>query len=354
MIEIREFSDVSDPELVSAWRSLEAAGACPSLFVSRAWVGVWSRRFAGDSVPTILVGYDGGVPVGLAPLFRGRKGLTELPVNFLSLRAEFLLVEERGEDFVPAALRHLRRDGRSLFLRNLPKDSASLRALAGCSRSAGYLRGEFTSRVTPYVDTSGRWEDYLAGVPRKRVVRWERRIRKLERQGDMRITRYDASTDVDRLVEGIIDVDSRSWRDEQGTSIRGRGLDAFYRELCRVLADEGWFKPFWLEHEGRMTAFVLGAVHGGAYYALKTAYDDSYAKLSPGTCLFYEAISDAFRTGLARVDFLGESARWKEEWATGHRAHVNVRLHPMGVAGLVKHLADSCVRPLARKILQRE
>ena len=354
MVEIREFSDVSDPELVSAWRALEAAGACPSLFVSRAWVDVWSRRFAGDSVSTILVGYDDGTPVGLAPLFRGRQGLAELPVNFLSLRAEFLLVEERGEDFVSAALRHLRRDGRSLLLRNLPKDSASRRALAGRSRLAGYLRSERTSRVTPYVDTSGTWEDYLAGIPRKRVVRWERRVRKLERQGDMHISRYDAATDVGRLVEGLIEVDSRSWREKQGTSIRGRGLDAFYRGLCRALADEGWFRPFWLEHDGRMTAFVLGAVHGGAYYALKTAYDDSYSKLSPGTCLFYEAISDAFRTGLARVDFLGESARWKEEWATGHRDHVNVRLHPTGVAGFVKHLADSCVRPLAKKALQRE
>lgn len=354
MVEIREFDDVSGPELARAWSALEAAGACPSLFVSRAWLDVWSREFARDSVPAMLVGYDAGSPVGMAPLFVAGGARAEFPVNFLALRAEFLITEGHDDDFVSAALRHLRGSGRSLLLRNLPEDSLSLSALRRCARQAGYLMARRESRLTPYIDTTGTWDDYLACIPKKRVTRWQRRVRKLEKQPGMNVVRYDDATDVGSLVDALVDVDSRSWREDRGTSIRGRGLSTFYRELCGALSALGWLRPLWIDHDGRMTAFVLGVVHGGAYYALKTAYDESYSNLSPGTCLFYEVVRDAFQSGLSRVDFLGEPARWKSEWATGHRAHADVHLDPATPAGLVKHLMRSRVRRFARKALQRE
>ena len=354
MVEIREFTDVSDRELVQSWDALERAGACPGLFVSHTWLSVWSRHFAAGFTPLLLVGYESGTPVGLAPLFVSGRGVAELPVNFLSLRSGLLLVRGRGGDFVEAALRYLRRRGRALALRNLPAGSASLNAVSERSRPAGYLRAERASRVTPYVDTSQAWDDYLSSIPKKRVVRWQRRARKLERQAGMRILRYDEQADVAGFVDAMIDVDSRSWRDGEGTSIRGRGLGEFYRECCVAMARAGWLRPYWVEHDGRMVAFVLGAVHSAAYYALKTGYDESYSKLSPGICLFYEVVRDAFADGLSRVDFLGEPARWKSEWATGHRGHVNVRLYPSGVVGFLKYASYSLVRPLARKTLKRE
>lgn len=354
MVEVREFHDVSARELVSAWEALEGTGACPGLFSSRIWVSAWSRHFAAGSTPSLLVGYDGDAPIGLAPLFVTESGTAELPVNFLSLRSEFLFVDGRGREFVEAALRHLRHSGRELVLRNLPSDSPSHAALAERSRPAGYLCSDRVSRVTPYVDTSSAWDDYVAGLPKKRVVRWQRRVRKLERQEGMRIVRYGEHADVGGFVDGMIDVDSRSWREAEGTSIRGRGLEEFYGDSCGALAGAGWFKPYWVEHDGRMVAFVLGVVHSNAYYALKTGYDESYSKLSPGICLFYDVVRDAFAGALSRIDFLGEPARWKSEWATGQREHVNVRLYPSGVVGFVKHVSHSLVRPLAKRALQRE
>ena len=354
MMEIRAFDVLSDRGLVSAWAELEEAGACPTLFVSLAWIGVWARHFTAGAAPTVLVGYQGGVPVGLTPLFTRSRGPAELPVNFLALRAEFLLAEGSPDDFVAAALTYLRGRGLSLVLRNLPRESPSRGSLERTARRSGYLMGERASRLTPFVDTTGTWDDYLSGVPKKRVTRWQRRVRKLEQQAGMAVRRFDSDVGVDDLIDRFIEADSRSWREERGTSISGRGLSAFYKEMWAALAEKGWLRPYWVEHEDRVAAFVLGAVHRGTYYALKTAYDEAYSSLSPGTCLFYEVIGDAFRAGLSRVDFLGEPARWKGEWATGHQAHVSVELHPANLGGLLKHVARSRVRPLVRKTVRGE
>ncbi len=352
MIEMRTFSEFSDADLASAWTGLEDRGACPSLFSSHVWVSAWSRQFALDSAPAILVGYDGSRPVGLAPLFVAG-GTVEFPVNFLSLRGEFLLSGEQDDAFVAAVLRHLRERGWRAWFRSVPKTSRSFELLTGHSRSAGYYRHERPSRVSPYLDIATTWEEFLAALPHKRTSRWERQRRKLRRAGEVVIHRYQGSTDVDWLVGQLADVESRSWKERQGTSIRGRGLETFYHDLCRALAHEGWLRPVWLELDGRIVAFVLGVVFQGTYFVLKTAYDESCSKLSPGVCLFYETVGDAFRAGLSRVDFLGEPARWKSEWATGQRQHVIVALYPRGLRGLASYIIESRGKPLARRVLGR-
>ncbi len=354
MLEVREFTDLTDGDLTSAWDTLEASGACPNPFSSRVWVGVWAREFAPDSTPAVFVGYEDGAPVALAPLLPRPDGLVELPTNFLSLRGEFLLADADTGPFVEEVLRRLRGDGRELGLRSVPADSRTRAELLGRSRAVGYLVNESESRTSPYLEIAGSWDDYVATRTTKRVARWRKRIRKIEKIEGMTVRRLDESSDVDALVDEFIDVEARSWKERHGTSIQGRGLEAFYHDLCRALAEQGWLAPVWLERDGRMFAFVLAIVYGGAMYGLKTSFDEKYKEFSPGTPLFYYAVTDAFERGLSKVDFLGEPSRWKSEWATGHREHLNIHLYPSDVAGAMKHVRDTRVKPIAKKLLRRE
>ena len=92
MLDIREFHDLNDRELTDAWLSLESSGACPNPFASHAWVKVWAGQFAPDATPSVFVGYEDGTPVARTPLRTRPDGTAELPINFLSLRGEFLRV----------------------------------------------------------------------------------------------------------------------------------------------------------------------------------------------------------------------------------------------------------------------
>lgn len=351
-MEFREFSDLSDPDLLSAWTTLEEAGACPSFFVSHTWVRVWMRQFAAGGTPSVLVGYGGSDPIGLAPLYIAEGGVIELPVNFLSLRGEFLISGE-PDRFVSVVLRRLRGRAHAVSLRSVPTGSPTHQGLLRQSWGAGYYRSERPSRVSPRLDVTTSWQGYIGSLPRKRTSRWERQNRRLRDAGEVRVGRLDDSTDVDRLVDRFIDVESRSWKEREGTSIRGRGLAAFYHELCRALAERGWLQPWWLEFDGRMIAFILGVVFQGTYYVLKTSYDESYSRLSPGVCLFHDTIRGAFEAGVDHVDFLGERAKWKCEWASGEQAHATVALYPRGPAGAVRYLAESWAKPLVRRVVRR-
>jgi CelD/BcsL family acetyltransferase involved in cellulose biosynthesis len=347
---IRVFSDLADPELGSTWRQLEDAGACPCLFASHTWVTAWALEFAHNSTPKVVVGYEGEGPVGLAPLFVTGRGTVELPVNFLSHRGEFLLSGDAAEAFAGEVLRHFRAQRRRLVLRSVPTASPTYAAVVSASASAGYRAHTRPGRVSPYLDITTTWDGYLASRPSKRTSRWAKQNRKFRELGDVSVESAGGVNDVDRLVDLFVDVESRSWKERDGSTIRGRGLEGFYRDLGRALAEQGWLRSFWLVLDGQAVAFILGVVFHGTFVALKTAYDESYAKQSPGMVLFHDVIADAFERGLSQVDFLGEPSRWKREWATGEREHATVTLYPTTPPGLAGYLADAVLKPLARRL----
>lgn len=353
MIELREFDDLTNEDLTSAWRSLETSGAVPNLFMSHPWVSTWARHFARDSRPAALVGYEGDAAVGLAPLLVLEGGEVRFPVNFLSHRGEFSVSEEHAAAFSAAVLGHLKELGLTPVLKGVPVGSLTHRHVTETAHETGLRGNETIARLSPYVDIAKSWDDYYAGRKRKVTHEWERKMRKLARAGDVEVRTVDEETDLEWLVAEFVRVEALSWKEETGTSISGRGVEEFYRDITHALAGEMWFRPFWLNLDGTMIGFIFGAVFGGTYFALKTSYDQAHTKLAPGVQLFREAVSDAFHLGLDRFDFVGQTARWKEEWATGTLEHVDLQYYPGGLSGLTKQLTDTKLKPLARRLRNR-
>jgi len=351
MIEIREYNDIRDEELSSAWESLTAAGLCPNLFMSYPWVATWAEHLRAVVRPAVVVGYSQGGVVGIAPLFRGRDGSVGLPIssNPMSLRGELIVGEAHGPGFGSAVLEHFRRTRRPLRLRGVPRGSITFSCLMGRDSARGFIRHERAVREAPYIDIACTWEQYLAARPRKVVHEWERKIRRIERGGAVRVRRL-GSEDSETLTREFIDVEGRSWKEERGSSIGQRGVSPFYTTVARLAAERGWFHPFWLELDGRTIAFLYGFVFGGAYWAIKTSYEEQSAGLAPGVRLFHEAVGDAFRSGLSRFDFVGHRSRWTGEWATGWLEHVDIALYPRSPRGALAFAAECWAAPALRRL----
>jgi CelD/BcsL family acetyltransferase involved in cellulose biosynthesis len=352
MTETREYRSLDHEDVVSAWDALESAGACPGLFGTRPWVSAWAGQFGDDLAPLVLVSRSGADLLGMAVLFIERDGRVVFPVNFLSPRAEFLGGVTGVDLLADAFVHYVASSGGRAFLRGLPADSPTLSAIRRALPGRGIPAAERPGRVSPYIDIDGSWDDYLAGRPRKVTHEWERKTRKLEAAGRVSVASFEDGTPTDRLIEEFISVESRSWKERNGTSIGARGVENFYRGMARGLADTGAFRPFWIELDGETIAFLLGAVHGGTYFAMKTSYDERFASLSPGVRLFREAVKHAFGAGLARFDFLGQRARWKDEWANGWREHVDVSLYEKGLRGSLARAVDVRVRPAVRALMR--
>jgi CelD/BcsL family acetyltransferase involved in cellulose biosynthesis len=354
MIEIREYDRLGDERLVEAWMTLESSGACPSLFLSRAWMEPWAKQFEDEFRPSILVGYDGADAIGVAPLFTTSRETYELPVNFLAHRGGLIALDDARGEFAMAVVRRLDEWGRGALLKGLPVDCPSHRSLVDAARASGCPVHERRGRVSPHVDVSSSWDEFLKSKPSRVSHEWRRKMRKLEREGSVEVKRMDPGMSPHDLMDEFVDVESRSWKEDAGTSISGRGIGEFYHELAESLTRAGVFRPFWIELDQRMIGFLLGAVHGGVYYALKTSFDEAFGKLSPGVTLFDHAIGDAFSEGLDRFDFTGQRARWKDELATGHTEHVDVRLYPRGPRGRLACFLDSHAKPAAKRLLGRD
>ena len=354
MIELREYNRMDDEHLVEAWMTLESSGACPSLFLSRAWMEPWAKQFADEFTPSILVGYDGADAIGGAPLFSTSRETYELPVNFLAHRGGLIALDGKRGEFAVEVVRRLDEWGRGALLKGLPADCPSHAAIADAAGSIGCPVHERRGRVSPHVGVSSSWDEFLKSKPSRVTHEWRRKMRKLGREGSVEIKRMDPGMSLHDLIDEFVDVESRSWKEEAGTSISGRGIGNFYHELAESLTRAGVFRPFWIELDSTIIGFLLGAVHGGVYYALKTSFDEAFGKLSPGVTLFDHAIADAFSEGLDRFDFTGQRARWKDEWATGHTEHVDVRLYPRGPRGRLACFLDSHAKPAAKRLLRRD
>lgn len=351
MIEIREFSDMRDQELSSIWEDLTARGLCPNIFMSYPWVSTWVEHLEGAAVPAVLVGYSEGAPVGIAPLFRDRRGRIGFPIssNPVLPRGELVVGEPHCRSFGAAIMTYLRGRRGPLDFRGVPLGSITSSCLVDRERTRGFLRRDHTSRMAPYISIAGTWEEYLASRPRNVRHEWERKIRRVRDAGDVRIRRRE-DEDVPSLVQEFVGVEARSWKEEHGSSIGQRGAATFYVNVARTLAQRGWFLPFWLEIDGRVVAFVYGFVFGGAYWAVKTSYDQGYARCTPGVALFHEAVGHAFRSGLSRFDFVGHRSRWTGEWATGWLEHVDVALYPTTPGGIATYLVECWARPALKRV----
>ncbi len=360
MIDIREYTDVNDAALQAAWAGLETAGACPHVFLSASWVRPWAARFAAGMRPHILVGVsnDDGGPriVGIAPFFRTPSGGLELPVNYVSQRGGFIVRADLPDDvraFRASVLAHLASRRERLLLRSLVTSDAA--ATWDTARAAGFLLNRLPARVSPYVDTSGSWDEFLAGRPRKVTHEWERKMRKLERAGAHEVKRLMPGSDPHPLIDAMIEIEERSWKEESGTSITQRGVADFYHELAGSFIAErsagSELLPFWLELDGRRIGFLFGIAYRGTYYALKTSFDEEFRKLAPGVTLFHHAINYAFEHGLDRFDFVGQRARWKDEWATGNIEHATLRCYPRSVRGVTRHFIDTHLKRVGKRVI---
>lgn len=349
MIRLEVVNDITRNDLAAAWDELTRAGGCPSVFSCRPWVTAWASAFGEKLGTSIAVASGDGGTIGILPLFRRADGAFTTPVNFLSHRGEVVAVPGREAETVDAALSETRERGATVVLRGLPLGSTTRRAVEEAASDAGYVVSSREGRSSPVVDITSDWATYYDGRPRKVSHEWERKIRKLDRAGEV-VVRSGADGDTDAMVAAFADLEEESWKRDAGTSIRGRGVEGFYRDVSRALSDAGWLRPWWVELDGRMVAFLYAVELDGTCYALKTSYRKDAAKLSPGVRLFRDAIRDAFERGLRRFDFVGQPARWKDEWATGRLEHEDVTLHPDDPAGRGRAFLEGRLKPAARRV----
>jgi len=311
----------------AAWERLAERAPHAELFETYPWITAWLETYWTDGPLAFLFVFSGEELVGLAPLLDDRDGTIGCPRSLATpvnphARRCGLLVAGEPEGIVAAMLDHLERSRRGSRLRLRRCDAASPVVAALEARHPLSLVRQ--KGANPIIRLDGDWEAYLASRPRHLRHELARKRKRLETEWDAKWVNVSDAAGAERAMTEVLRIERNSWKDREGTSLVSEpGAATFYGRLARTCAPLGWLRVELLYLDGQPVAHLLGLVHRGVYYALKTSYDEAYRAWSPGVVLFQHAIRKACEDGLTTFDFLGADSRWKSELANDVRPHVD-------------------------------
>ena len=217
--------------------------------------------------------------------------------------------------------------GSGLFfhLSGLPLGGSLHRALeavlAEQGRSAGLVHREeralLASPQTP--------EDYLAasltGKKRKELRRQRTRLAEL---GKIGFTREAGGDGLDGWVERFLALEQAGWKGQSGSALASQGgTAALFRESLLGGAEQGRLERLTLSLDGRAIAMLVNFITPPGAFSYKTAYDEDYARFSPGVLLQCENLQLLSRPDIAWTDSCAAADHpmidhiWRERRAVG-------------------------------------
>jgi CelD/BcsL family acetyltransferase involved in cellulose biosynthesis len=346
--------------LAAEWNSLvEATRNEP--FYRHEFFRIWIDNFAPAADLRILTlrDSDGRLTAAL-PLIAERASLCGVPVRQLSATANphscrFDMIAREPAAAAAAFGGWLCADRTwdVLRLTDVP-DGGAAWALFAEARARGLPTATWESLRSPYVPLPATWDLFQARLHAKLKANCRRRRRKLEDKGKVELERVDGGFSLDAVLEDGFGLEQSGWKGGRGTAIaQDAATRGFYTELARDAAAAGRLALYFLRLDGRPVAFQYGLSHGGRYFLLKPAYDETLADCSPGQLLTEDVMADCIARQLSEFDFLGPDMPWKRDWADAVRRHTFLYAFADTVFGRALRAAKFRWAPAVKRRLAR-
>jgi len=140
---------------------------------------------------------------------------------------------------------------------------------------------------------AGDFKSYLAAAmsrqKRREVQRLERR---LAEAGRLEVTELGPDEDPRPWIEAFLELEASGWKGRDGTALAlSAEQRSFFEEAAAALAAEGRLWMLGLALDGKWIALKCNFLAGRGGFAFKIAYDEKFARFSPGVLLEVETLS---------------------------------------------------------------
>jgi CelD/BcsL family acetyltransferase involved in cellulose biosynthesis len=164
------------------------------------------------------------------------------------------------------------------------------------------------------------WPAYLArlkGDHRRSKMRYARKLAEAG-GGTLEIGIPRSPDEIEPLLHRAFEVEDRSWKGEQGSSVlKQPGVFEYYCREARLLAEYGHVELAFLQHRGQTIAANYGWTAKGVYYTVKLGYDQTFARYGPGQLMIMALLERLHADrGTRLVDFIGPLRSFHADWAT--------------------------------------
>ena len=320
------------------WNDVLERSGVEHPFVTHEWLSAWWDHFEHKGTPYLLAVKDRERVVALAPLMLDHGKMYGYPVrrlhgmgNVYTERFD-LLLGDRPREASEALWAYLKAQSRRwdvLELRQLPVESPTLGLLSDLAERDRCAVGWWPSSDSPYVAVRDPWDVYYKSLKKVHRADMRKRMANLERQGPIEMEVVQSEEELERHFGEALRLESSAWKGAQGTAIGSRADSrAFYRDVLRRAAKNGWLRLYFLVVGGKRVAVRIALLFRNRLYMLKSGYDPSYAPYSPSHLLCDKMLREAWDLRFTEADFLGQAERWKLSWSTGVRPHCYLFLFP--------------------------
>ena len=300
-------------------------------FLRHEWLATWWECFGeGRQLHIVIVRADAQI-IAIAPLLSEAVSLCGIPVRQLRLmfndhtpRAD-VIVAEPGDRAYRAIWHALVDTGDRwdvLLLGQLPRDSKTREVFTRLAGEDGRAVGVWPSSDSPYLELAGTWESYVGSLSGKFRSNVRNRMSRLQRVGQPALESIDTPSGVDGALADAFRLEASGWKLREGTAIVSRAeVQRFYTMFAQRAAARGWLRLQFLTVGGQRIASSFSLVYSRRLFLCKTGYDPAFDTGSPFKVLTSFVTEQAYRHGLAEVDFLGDTEPWKLEWTSAVRSH---------------------------------
>jgi CelD/BcsL family acetyltransferase involved in cellulose biosynthesis len=328
------------------WTELEREALEPNPFFAQQLVLPAARHLGGGSSVRLLVAESGGRLLFLLPVVPARAGFggVALPqlrswVHDYCFLGTPLVSGQEDPDRIWTAVRSgLRRVGRAhlLIMRLHAGDGPVSAALGRADAQGGFGVRQASVTVRGFVHRRPAQTYATEWMAKKHLANLARRRRQLSQRLEASIDTTDrAAVGLDQAIEEFLGLEANGWKGRTGTALLCRpGHDRFFREVCLGFAEEGRLMFLGLQAGVQVLAFSTALLAGPGLFGFKKAYDETFARWSPGTLLDLEVL--AWFHAMGNLDWL-DTCSAPDEPAGGQlfgdRRPIRTLLLPVSVAG---------------------
>ena len=282
------------------WQELAKAASQPNPFYAPALFEAALRNFK-ENRPLMLFLYDqGGRMLGFIPLVE-RKLYRGIPLwhlgtySYLHCFLHTPLVRcGREVEFWTELLKWI--DGQNRFgfieIQHIAGDSAvfaALQAILSDTQRRNFASGRHERAL---LKSPLDFENYLSReLSAQFRSEYRRRLRLLGKHGPIALELVKNRLELDRWLDDFLQIEREGWKGRGGSALsQDRDDRRFFEEIMRESFEEKALMLFSLKAGDKAVAVASFLMSGACAFSFKNAYDETYAKMSPGMILQVEIL----------------------------------------------------------------
>lgn len=304
---------IADPVISQSWSQLANLAVEPNPFAEPWYLAAAVQSLAPNSTRQIAACWEGGKLLGIIPLTLA-KDYAGLPlahlqnwVNHNAFLGSPLVAKGRERDFWHGLLSALDNGQGIAFFLHLTAmrlDGPVAVALEQICNSQGRRFAIFQREERALLEHGLSPEAYLeANVRGKKRKELRRQQSRLSELGEISFERSFGDARLADWIEEFLALERRGWKGFNGSALDcAKETRELFRNALFGAAKEGKLELLALRLDGRAIAMLVNFITPPGAFSFKTAFDEDYARFSPGVLLQIHNLALLEREDIAWCD----------------------------------------------------